>query len=97
MSDLEYVHVPRQGEEVIATVAGPGAYLERKRNEGSSRREALRCLKRLLAPVVFNTFKTNPLDMGATLAHVKICRLLLHGQSIGLLRVSDRRGSIPGP
>ena len=35
-------------------------YLERKRAEGKSRREALRCLKRLLIRVVFNTLKTNP-------------------------------------
>jgi transposase len=35
-------------------------YLERKRSEGKSRREALRCLKRLLARVVFNTLKTSP-------------------------------------
>jgi transposase len=35
-------------------------YLERKRSEGKSRREALRCLKRLLVRVVFNTLKTNP-------------------------------------
>jgi transposase len=36
------------------------AYLERKRSEGKSRREALRCLKRLLVRVVFNTLKTSP-------------------------------------
>jgi transposase len=36
------------------------AYLERKRSEGKSRREALRCLKRQLARVVFNTLKTSP-------------------------------------
>jgi transposase len=36
------------------------AYLERKRTEGKSRREAIRCLKRLLARVVFNTLKTRP-------------------------------------
>jgi len=36
------------------------AYLERKHSEGKSRREALRCWKRLLARVVFNTLKTNP-------------------------------------
>jgi transposase len=36
------------------------AYLERKRAEGKSRREAIRCLKRLLARVVFNTLKTSP-------------------------------------
>ncbi|TML91153.1 MAG: IS110 family transposase [Actinobacteria bacterium] len=36
------------------------AYLERKRAEGKSRREALRCLKRLLARVVFKTLKANP-------------------------------------
>jgi transposase len=36
------------------------AYLERKRGEGKSRREALRCLKRLLARVVFNTLKASP-------------------------------------
>ena len=35
-------------------------YLERKRSEGKSRREALRCLKRQLARVVFNTLKTSP-------------------------------------
>jgi transposase len=35
-------------------------YLDRKRAEGKSRREALRCLKRLLARVVFNTLKTSP-------------------------------------
>src|SRR6266498_4077930 len=34
------------------------AYLERKQSEGKSRREALRCLKRQLARVVFNTLKT---------------------------------------
>jgi transposase len=36
------------------------AYLERKRAEGKSRREAIRCLKRLLARVVFNTLKAEP-------------------------------------
>ena len=36
------------------------AYLERKRSEGKSRREALRCLKRLLVRVVFNTLKASP-------------------------------------
>ena len=35
-------------------------YLERKRAEGKSRREAVRCLKRLLARVVFNTLKESP-------------------------------------
>jgi transposase len=35
-------------------------YLERKRAEGKSRREALRCLKRLLVRVVFNTLKAQP-------------------------------------
>ena len=35
-------------------------YLERKRAEGRSRREAIRCLKRLLARVVFNTLKAEP-------------------------------------
>jgi transposase len=35
-------------------------YLERKRSEGKSRREALRCLKRLLVRVVYNTLKANP-------------------------------------
>src|SRR5262249_11330476 len=35
-------------------------YLERKRSEGKSRREALRCLKRLLVGVVFNTLKASP-------------------------------------
>jgi transposase len=36
------------------------AYLERKKAEGKSRREAVRCLKRLLARVVFNTLKASP-------------------------------------
>jgi transposase len=36
------------------------AYLERKRAEGKSRREAIRCLKRLLIRVVFNTLKASP-------------------------------------
>ena len=36
------------------------AYLERKRTEGKSRREAIRCLKRLLVRVVFQTLKANP-------------------------------------
>ena len=35
-------------------------YLERKRAEGKSRREAVRCLKRLLIRVVFNTLKASP-------------------------------------
>src|SRR5213592_2900131 len=34
-------------------------YLERKRAEGKSRRETIRCLKRLLVRAVFNTLKTN--------------------------------------
>jgi transposase len=36
------------------------SYLERKRAEGKNRREALRCLKRLLVRVVFNTLKASP-------------------------------------
>src|SRR5947208_2853695 len=36
------------------------AYLERKQAEGKSRREALRCLQRQLARVVFNTLKASP-------------------------------------
>ena len=36
------------------------AYLERKKAEGKSRREAIRCLKRLLVRAVFNTLKTSP-------------------------------------
>jgi transposase len=40
--------------------APASAYLERKRNEGKSRREAIRCLKRHLARIVFNTLKTSP-------------------------------------
>ena len=39
---------------------GARAYLERKRAEGKSRREALRCLKRLLARVVYQTLKASP-------------------------------------
>jgi len=34
------------------------AYLERKQNEGKSRREAIRCLKRQLARTVYTTLKT---------------------------------------
>jgi len=36
------------------------AYLERKQSEGKSRREAIRCLTRMLARVVFNTLKASP-------------------------------------
>ena len=36
------------------------AYLERKQAEGKSRREAIRCLKRQLARVVFNALKASP-------------------------------------
>jgi transposase len=36
------------------------AYLERKQAEGKSRREAIRCLKRQLARVVFNSLKASP-------------------------------------
>jgi len=36
------------------------AYLERKQSEGKSRREAIRCLKRLLVRVVFQTLKGSP-------------------------------------
>jgi transposase len=36
------------------------AYLERKRTEGKSRREAIRCLKRQLVRVVYRTLKASP-------------------------------------
>jgi transposase len=36
------------------------AYLERKKAEGKSRREAIRCLKRLLVRVVYQTLKASP-------------------------------------
>ena len=36
------------------------AYLERKTAEGKSRRDAIRCLKRLIVRVVFNTLKATP-------------------------------------
>jgi transposase len=36
------------------------AYLERKQQEGKSRREAIRCLKRQLARTVFSTLKVEP-------------------------------------
>jgi transposase len=36
------------------------AYVERKQAEGKSRREAIRCLRRQLARVVFNTLKASP-------------------------------------
>jgi transposase len=39
---------------------GARAYLERKQAEGKSRREAIRCLKRLLVRVIFNTLKASP-------------------------------------
>ena len=41
--------------------AGARAYLERKQGRRQSRREAIRCLKRLLVRVVFNTLKNEPL------------------------------------
>ena len=37
------------------------AYLERKQNEGKSRREAIRCLKRQLARTIYTTLKNDPL------------------------------------
>jgi transposase len=37
------------------------AYLERKQNEGKSRREAIRCLKRQLARTIYTTLKNEPL------------------------------------
>ena len=37
------------------------AYLERKQNEGKTRREAIRCLKRQLARTVYTTLKSEPL------------------------------------
>jgi transposase len=37
------------------------AYLERKQNEGKTRREAIRCLKRQLARTVYTTLKNEPL------------------------------------
>jgi len=36
------------------------AYIARKQAEGKSRREAIRCLKRTLARIIFNTLKTSP-------------------------------------
>jgi transposase len=36
------------------------AYLERKQNEGKSRREAIRCLKRQLARTVYTTLRSEP-------------------------------------
>lgn len=39
---------------------GARAYLERKRAEGKSHREAIRCLKRLLLRIVFQTLKASP-------------------------------------
>jgi transposase len=39
---------------------GARAYLDRKQSEGKSRREAIRCLKRLLVRVVFQTLKATP-------------------------------------
>jgi len=36
------------------------AYLDRKRAEGKSRREAIRCLKRLLVRVVYQTLRASP-------------------------------------
>ena len=37
------------------------AYLQRKQNEGKTRREAIRCLKRQLARTVHTTLKNEPL------------------------------------
>jgi hypothetical protein len=45
---------------VVAFAGAARAYLERTKTEGNSRREAIRCLKRLLIRVVFNTLKTSP-------------------------------------
>jgi hypothetical protein len=40
------------------TYAPARACLERKQNEGKSRREAIRCLRRQLARTVYTTLKT---------------------------------------
>ena len=51
------------------------AYLERKQNEGKTRREALRRLKRQLARTVYTTLKKRAaIDIGATLAQVTVKR-----------------------
>jgi hypothetical protein len=56
------------------------AYLERKQAEGKSRREAIRCLKRLLARTVFNAMKASPgSDIGATLAQTRLLAARLRG------------------
>jgi hypothetical protein len=42
-------------------------------SQGKSRREAIRCLKRLLVRVVFQTLKNEPgLDIGTTLAQARV-------------------------
>jgi hypothetical protein len=43
-----------------ASTPGARAYLERKKAEGKSGREALRCLRRLLVRVVYQTLKPGP-------------------------------------
>ncbi len=54
------------------------AYLERKQNEGKSRREALRCLKQQLARTVYSTLKKRAaIDMGATLRRQVISTIWL--------------------
>jgi len=47
-----------RASEIVRAAAR--AYLARKQAEGKSRREAIRCLKRQLARVVFNTLKAEP-------------------------------------
>src|SRR5262249_51107950 len=54
------------------------ASLERKQAEAKSRREAIRCLKRLLTRVVFNTLKASPALTKEQLTRTRpCCRLKL--------------------
>jgi hypothetical protein len=56
LHDLEAARGPRRGARPIP-LPPARAYLERKQADGKSRREAVRCIKRHLARVVYHTLR----------------------------------------
>jgi hypothetical protein len=59
----DWLEARRDDDDRFGAFTSAGAfvpYLERKQAEGKSKREAIRCLKRLLARTVFNTLKASP-------------------------------------
>src|SRR5262249_47519915 len=76
------------------------AYLERKQAEGKSRREAIRCLKRLLTRRVFNTLKASPALTKEQLTRTRPCCRLKLRLADDRQRTSDLpyvRAGLPTP